>query len=45
MDVIEQFYQARDILYAVTVINNIIERINNLGTAESTSKCKITKGV
>jgi len=32
MDVIEQFYQAGDILYAVTVINNIIERINNLGT-------------
>ena len=32
MDVIEQFYQAGDILYAVTVINNIIERINNLVT-------------
>ena len=32
MDVIGQFYQAGDILYAVTVINNIIERINNLGT-------------
>ena len=32
MDVIEQFYQAEDMLYAVTVINNIIERINNLGT-------------
>ena len=32
MDVIEQFYQAGDMLYAVTVINNIIERINNLGT-------------
>ena len=32
MDVIEQFYQAGDILYAVTVINKIIERINNLGT-------------
>ena len=32
MDVIEQFYQAGDILYAVTVINNIIERISNLGT-------------
>ena len=32
MDVIEQFYQAGDILYAVTVINNIIERINNLET-------------
>ena len=29
MDVIEQFYQVGDILYAVTVINNIIERINN----------------
>ena len=33
MDVIEQFYQAGDMLYAVTVINNIIERINNLGTS------------
>ena len=32
LDVIEQFYQAGDMLYAVTVINNIIERINNLGT-------------
>lgn len=32
MDVIEQFYQVGDMLYAVTVINNIIERINNLGT-------------
>ena len=32
MDVIEQFYQAGDMLYAVTVINDIIERINNLGT-------------
>ena len=30
MDVIEQFYQAGDILYAVTVINDIVERINNL---------------
>ena len=29
MDVIDQFYQAGDMLYAVTVINNIIERINN----------------
>ena len=29
MDVIEQFYQAGDMVYAVTVINNIIERINN----------------
>ncbi|WP_455105837.1 hypothetical protein [Prevotella pallens] len=29
MDVIDQFYQVGDILYAVTVINNIIERINN----------------
>ena len=33
MDVIEQFYQVGDMLYAVTVINNIIERINNLGTS------------
>ena len=32
MDVIEQFYQTGDMVYAVTVINNIIERINNLGT-------------
>ena len=29
MDVIEQFYQAGDMLYAVTVINDIIERIDN----------------
>ncbi|MEZ7746848.1 hypothetical protein [Prevotella jejuni] len=32
MDVIKQFYQAGDMLYAVTVINNIIERISVLGT-------------
>ena len=32
MDVIEQFYQAGDILYAVTVINKVIERINNIGS-------------
>ena len=30
MDVIDQFYQAGDMLYAVTVINDIVERINNL---------------
>ena len=32
MDVIEQFYQVGDMLYAVTVINDIIENINVLGT-------------
>ena len=32
MDVIEQFYQAGDMFYAVTVINDIIEKINVLGT-------------
>lgn len=38
MDVIEQFYQAGDMLYAVTVINNIIERISVLGTSKDLNK-------
>lgn len=32
MDVIDQFYQAGDVFYAATVINDIIEKINVLGT-------------
>lgn len=31
MDVIDQFYQAGDMFYAATVINDIIEKINVLG--------------
>lgn len=31
-DVIEQFYQAGDVFYAVTVINDIVKKINVLGT-------------
>ena len=46
MDVIEQFYKAGDILYAVTVINNIIKRINNLRTRllkELNNQCSALK--
>ena len=32
IDVIDQFYQAGDVFYAATVINDIIEKINVLGT-------------